>query len=800
MKQQKFKRLRNPVSAAVQAALLVTAPGAIALAQDGQLDEGSEYAMDEIIVTARKREETLVEVPMNIATVDAGEILARNLFKKEDVYRTIAGGANPRGELILRGLSGANRASPGTTSAWTDDIPFDSSDLFDVARVEVLRGPQGTLFGSNAIGGTVRIITKKPDFDELEVFGATVVGDETNRPGTESRLYAGVNVPITDNVAARVIGSYGSRDGKIMNTFTGSSGREKDDFFRAQLAFQPADDWLINLTYINDHEERSGYEYADRSQPGYYYEAILTDNPEATYGYDVTLDFPDCPAGSERTQCRGGGPVAGNHDPKFMVWETMDEWADEEYSIVSLNVQKDDLFGIGDLTYAAAFQKYEEAYLDNWSRLDAEDMFRTWIIGEDGYDRTSHELRLQSNSDGPLQWTVGAFFDEVDWLQTPNLQWQYHASDDRSRAIAEYFWGYWFGYGVDPTQLGIDLYGDGTRNYNLQQVEFVEEERAFFGEASYTFALDNGQSIELTAGIRNYKLEGVSHFVSSGIWIGPEPIVDETGGSEDGNRYKFSASWMPNDSLSIFAVYSEGYRPGGNNGPNAPQDCLGDPNIGTYVNRYESDEIENVELGIKGLAFERRFQFSAAVYQIDWIGVQASIYMPTCGFSYTANAAAAKSEGFEFESTTLLTDTLQLQVNYGYTDAYMTEDVESLGAQAGDDMTMVPKYNFYVALDQEINIWGRDGSVRLDYAGYDEYKSHFEVKPEDISPAYEVMSLSGNLVINDNARVGIYIDNLLNDEIIEYKRSRYRGDYSTGAQYYYYGDERTVSVRLDFNF
>ena len=800
MKSNSFVRLRNPVSAAVQAALIATAPGAVAIAQDTALDDTGTGYIDEIVVTSRKREETLVEVPMNIATVDAGEILARNMFKKEEMYRTIAGGASPRGELILRGLSGGNDSTPNTTSSWTDDIPYNSSDLFDVARVEVLRGPQGTLYGSNAIGGTVRVITNQPNFEEVEVFGATVIGDEKNRPGTETRLYAGVNIPISDTVAARVIGSYGSADGKIVNTFTGSSGKSKDNFIRAQLAFQPTEDWRFNLMYINDHEESSGYSYADRSQPGYYYEAVLTENPEATYGYDVSLTFPSCPNETdERPACRTGGPIAGDYNPKFAVWETLDPWDDNEWNVFSLRVQGDDVFGVGDLTYAASFQTYDHASLDNWSRNDANDMFRTWIINDDGYDRTSHELRLQSNGDGPLQWTVGAYFDEVDWKRTPNGQWQYHASDNRSRAIAEYLWGYYLGLG-DPTQIGLDLYGDGTKNYNYAQYKWLEEETAFFGEVGYTFEFDGGQSFELTAGIRNYDLSSDIDTEVSGIWIGDEPIRDPTQGSESGNRYKFSASWMPNDSLSIFTVYSEGYRPGGNNGPNAPQDCSQDENIGAYVDRYKSDQIENYEIGIKGLAFDRRFQFSSAVYHIDWTGVQASVYMPSCGFSYVANAASAESEGIEFESTTLLTDTLQLQVNAAWTDSKMTSDVPSLGAEAGDDMTMVPEYNFYVALDQAVNLFGRDGSVRLDYSGYGEYKSHFNVKEEDISPAYEVLNLSGNIHVNDNARVGIYIDNVLNDEIITYKRSRYRGGWSLGDLYHYYGDERTVSVRLDFNF
>jgi len=803
------KRMRNPVSIAVQVALLATAPATMAVAQDTGADD---LYIDEIIVTSRKRNETLVEVPMNIATVDSQEILARNLLTKEDVFRTIAGAAAPRGQLILRGLSGGNDSTPDTTSVWTDDIPFDTSDLFDVERIEVLRGPQGTLYGSNAIGGTVRIITKKPVMNDVEAFGAGVMNTEANRSGVGTRVYAGVNIPIIeDTLAARIIGSYGSRDGKIMNTFTGTPGRESDSFLRAQVLWEPTDEWSLNFSFMYEQVSDSGYDWADRSQPGYYYEAVLTENPLATYGYDVIIpgiydwpntDFPTCPNPTdERPACRLGGQISSGHDPKFSVWETIDPYEDENIGVYAVRIAKDNIFEGADLVYSGSYHVYDYDGLQNWSRNDANDMFRTWIIDIDGYDRNAHELRLQSNTDSPLQWIVGGYYDESDWLKSPNIQWQYHAADNRSRAIAEYLWGNYWGY-TDPTQLGLDLYGDGTKNYNYSVLNWNNRETAFFGELSYTFEFDNGGSLELMGGIRNYDLKDDIHTQASGIWIDASGAIqdDHTIDGEDGNRYKFSASYMPNDAVSVFFVYSEGYRPGGNNGPNAPQDCSADENIGSYTDRYLSDQIENYEIGIKGLAFDRRFQFSSAVYQIDWTGVQASVYMPTCGFSYTANAATAESRGIEFESTTLLGESLSLQVNGSYTDSKMTSDVVSLGASSGDSMTMVPEYNFYVALDQQVNMFGRDGSIRLDVAGYGEYKSHFNTKPEDISPAYEVVALSGNLQVNDNARVGIYINNLLDEEIITYKRSRYRGGWALGNHYYFYGDERNISVRFDFDF
>jgi outer membrane receptor protein involved in Fe transport len=551
------KRTRNPISAAVQIALLTASPATVVLAQDDSAD----VYIDEIIVAARKRDETMVEVPMNIAMVGSEEILARNLLVKEDIYRTIAGGANPRGELILRGLSGGNDSTPNTTSVWTDDILYETSDLFDVQRIEILRGPQGTLFGSNSIGGTVRIVTNKPEMNEVRAFGAGVMNSENNRDGIGTTLYAGVNIPIVEDVlAARITGSYSQRDGKIMNTFTGTAGRERDTYMRAQLLWEPTDDWSVNFMYIHERIENSGYDWADRSTPGYYYEAVLTENPAATYGYDVTFDFPDCPPNVERPECRVGAPISGSHDPKFSVWEIMDEWADDEYNVFSIRIEKDDIFEGVNLVYAGSTQDWEGAYLDNWSRNDANDMFRTWIIGDDGHTRNTHELRLQSTTDSPFQWIVGAFYDDHEEDPTPNGQWQYHADDDRSRAIAEYLWDGNWGLG-DPTQIGLDLYGDGTKNYNYNLIKFQEEETAFFGEVSYTFEFDNGSSMEVMGGMRYYDLQSDIHENVSGIWIGDPPIDDHNTGGEDGNRYKFSVQYMPNDSLAAFFVYSEGYRP-----------------------------------------------------------------------------------------------------------------------------------------------------------------------------------------------------------------------------------------------
>ena len=422
--------------------------------------------IDEIVVTARKKEEVVLDIPMNISTITETEIKARNIIDKTELYRTIAGAASPRGELILRGLSGSNSAYPNTTNVWTDGIPFDFDNVYDVERVEVLRGPQGTLYGSNAIGGTVHVITNKPDLNELEISGSVMFKNEAHRPGTEVRAFGVVNVPIVEgSLGLRVTGQSGSKTGKILNLNDGHRGETEDEFLRAQLLWEPNDKTQVNLSVVRDEWFSDEYSDVDLSTPPYYYEAILTPNGDATYGYDVELTFPDCPSGASRPECKIhsiGALVQDGYNPDFATWYLLNHFNANETSLIGLTIDRQDIFDGVDLSYAGSYRDSDTSGRQNhWSRYDAQDMFRTWIDDTNGWNRFTHELRLQSSGDGPIEWTVGAFHDDSRGKENPNVQWQYHASDNRSRAIADYLWGYWWGY-EDPTQLGIDVYGNGT--------------------------------------------------------------------------------------------------------------------------------------------------------------------------------------------------------------------------------------------------------------------------------------------------------------------------------------------------
>lgn len=807
------RRLRRKTLAASLCFVLsapVYAQAQIAPADAGPAQTDRATDLDRVTVTARKREETILEVPMNISVVSATELTDRNITTVSEIYRTLAGGASPTGQLVLRGLAGGNSPTPGTTSQFVDGIPFGFGDVFDIEQAEVLRGPQGTLWGSNAIGGTVQLRTRAPQFDEAEVATTLEASREKGGTGTGARLQASVNIPLVeDTLALRIAASKRDSPGKVFNVATGNPQKSEREFIRTQLRWQPADTVDVTLGHIWTATDSVGTVNADRSIAGFYYVPTLTPNPASPWGYDVDFDTVDCPVGAERPACLA--PGAGSKvDPRYRIFEQLDGWARDTTNLFSLRTDVDDVFGIGSLHYVGSYRKNFSNSLDNWSRLDLDDMAQTWIVNRSSSYRTTHELRFQNNERmGGFDWTIGLFQDRSWQGYTPDEQWQYHRTDPRSVAIFS-AWNDFFDYGFTDlgirniAELGQTLYGDPSINYNLTTLYDYSRERAAFGELSYLFDTGIG-AFELTAGLRAFEFEDATAFQRSGIWFGTNadgsPVFEEAySGEESGSRRKFSLSYMPNRDLNIFALYSEGYRPGGNNAP-LPTSCAGDDFAGAYQARYNSDAIDNYELGFKAALFDRRFRVSSAIYRIDWSGTWASVYMPSCGFSYTTNTPgeSARSEGVEFESSLMLGERTMLTFNAGYTDSRMLVANEALGSEAGDDMTMVPKYNGYLAVDQEFSLFGLQAFARADVAAYGEFKSHFNTRPEDVAPAYETVNLSGRLHLNDNAVVSVHVNNVFNEDYLTYRSARSRTS-SRQPLYERYGAERNVAVRFDYRF
>ena len=793
---------KSMVACAVSSALIFSA----SIAAQEVENESEVKQIERIQVTSRKRVETLVEVPMNVSSVSALEISDRNVINKDDLYRTLAGAASPAGTLILRGLSGGNSAAPSTTSSFTDDIPFNFVDLYDIEAVEVLRGPQGTLWGSNAIGGTVRVITQKPKLDSFEVLSSVQSKSTNNVDGLDLQAWGAVNIPlISDTLAVRITGHSSHKPGAIVNANTGVQREVEHQYVRTQLLWKLDEKTRFNLGIYNVESRTTGTRLADLSQPTGRYIANTTANPDSLYGYDVSYDFVECQPGQNRAACFGNKTDVT--ESKYLIWESIDGWSKDKTDLITLTADFEDIAGVADITYSGSYRQITEDSLDNWSRLDMADLVKTWIINYDKTSRVTHEIRIQDiGKHENLKWTVGAFYDK-DWRgNIPNVQFQYHDSDDRSIAIFS-DWNDWAGWEDYWGELGIynvgmlgeALYGDKSKNYNLYYDSSYGKETAYFGEVSYIIKTENIGRFEITGGIRFYDLSDYASFGYSGIWEAREGRTALSAGKESGNRKKLSVSWLPESGdMSVYALYSEGYRPGGNNTPLANA-CRNDEYASEHKLRYSSDSIDNYEIGYKG-SFGS-FQFASAVYQINWDDVWASVYMPSCGFSYTANAAKARSRGIEWESKFRLANDLDIYFNASYTNSKILSDVPALGAEYGQDMTQVPKYNAYLGIDKGFEFYGKQTNIRLDVEAYGEYKSHFNARDDgyDTADAYQRVNLSTRIELNDNVKLSMFINNLFDSEIELYKQARSRSN-STSNLNILYAPERSFTLRLDYNF
>lgn len=557
---------------------------------------------------------------------------------------------------------------------------------------------------------------------------------------------------------------------------------------------------------------------------------MLTANPDADFGYDVAINDIRGECSESRVICKSTGFINGGTDTRYNAWELMDGRINDDTNMITLNIEHDNLFDVASLTYAGSFRTYDDRVgLENsWSRNDGSDMFRTWLENDFQRKRTTHELRFGSiDEDSNFDWTVGYFFDkdEHDEGKDGPEQFQYHGNGDVGKAIASAFWGDHWGYFGDAwegrdgelheinnvAELGMLYWGNPDVHYARDTTLSFTEESSFFGEMSYTFDAGDVGEIEFTAGIRFYDLEDREITERTGMWGSrsdeenrsdlpegtPYANVTDQGGKESGNRKKFSVSWRPDGDMSIYALYSEGYRPGGNNIATLPRSCQNDESAEFFKTRYESDAIDNYELGYKALLFNGKMRIATAAYQINWTGVQAEIAMG-CGFSFTANAASARSRGIEIETSTNVTDDLTFTLNAGYNAAELLDDVVSIGAEAGDDMAQVPKFNVYMALDQAFEVFDRQAFVRLDVEAYGEYKSHFNGTEEDVIPSYEKVNLSGRIDLADGIKASLHINNLFDKEIISWRSTA--GNAYGNFHYVDYANARNVTFRLDFTF
>ncbi len=688
--------MRNSLISAYSAALLagtaLAAPGT-AFAQDepGQ-DTGAAEPQPtdtqppadqggEILVTASRREQTVTSVPYNISAVTE-EGLARNgVTDIAKLARSVPGVAivdrGPReagmnNTIVIRGIAtgGAGALTPAmpqsdTVSTYIGEAPlYVNMAIKDVERVEILRGPQGTLYGSGSLGGTIRFLFNRPDTGG---FSASVDG---SLAGTKRGSLSGsgdliVNLPLGENLALRAVGSYSHSGGYVDQKFT----FKRDGEHGPATNSNPAD--IVNGAPIIEPQE--DVNWAD------IYFGRLSLRATPTDFLDLQLNYQ-----YQHTEVGGSGGVnpgfGGNgwYEGSQRILDPLEG----DTHLINLDASVD--FGFATLTSSSSYYDAEtHSSRDNTGAFETSG-FGVLYLGNprfiaEAIDTSRNqgfvqEVRLASNGNTPLQYVLGAFYQNTErYLELNEILPGY--SEWRRTEGSNPF-------GPFPLPPNFQLPGD--QDFLTTETQRFREFAAF-GELTYNIT-DRWQ---VTGGTRFFW----QRFQDEASLILPqtELIFGPGSGSAAGSNtiktsdhiFKANTSYEVFDNVRLYATFSQGFRRGGANAL---------PTVGPFaerpeLNTYKADEINNYEIGLKG-RLAGALSFSTAVYQIDWKDIQLFVATVAAGQPFVANGGRARSRGFEFEANWQVSDPLSVNFGYAYADAKLIDDFEirTLNASLTDQM------------------------------------------------------------------------------------------------------------------
>lgn len=663
-------------------ALMVAPQAAVAADNETESD-----ARVDIIVTASKRSERLADVGQSLTAVSGAELEQRNLVRIEDFAAQVPGlafwGDGRSLRPILRGVnSGGNGAlvavnidetpfsyQSGLTNSATDTANIDA---FDMARIEVLKGPQGTLYGASASGGLIKYVTNAPNPDAFEARGE--VGGEIVDGGSAAGVVRGVvNIPLVDGkVALRATGLYREIPGYINNPLLGSKANSGDTWaLRLSLLAKPTETFTIRLT-------------------GFRQDQTLDDNNMAEI-VGSSLD-PANPPDNVFEIANGGNlfhsSFMGNPSKNRYEYAnlTMDLETGFASFLSSTSFSRLSTQFRADISSASAAPglPYGQAFGMGYFGLPTIAM---WGNQENSGKRWNQEFRMSSLPDSHIgslkfDWQVGGFYarEDITFSQF------YDAIDPSSGEILTTRIPLGEGAFSDPLPLGgSDLPGR------------YEE---FSGFASGTLHLST--QIDITLGGRYADIRQKSQVISSAGLVNGllSELVNPVVKSHE-SKFTWSAGlrWRPADDSLIYARVATGYRPGGPilRIPGAPAD---------FPASYKSDSVINYELGYRGAFLNKTVDIDVAVFYLDWTDMQVlSDYVSQPSgqvFTVQGNAGSARSTGVEWNIGWSPITGLRLSTVGAYTDAKITEDAPTFGAANGNPLPLVPKWSNTVNLDYEV--------------------------------------------------------------------------------------------------
>ena len=722
-------------------------------------DGGSVLA--EIKVTALRREESVNKVPISMSALSQGAMDDLHVQSLTDLTSIVPGLVipapsstnNANSDIAIRGIfSGGNTP---TTQVYIDEMPTAIRemrqagpsggffpDIFDLERVEVLRGPQGTLFGSSAMGGAIRFITPQPDLQSSSGYARVEMSStDSGGPGYSAGMAYGAPI-VEDKLGFRVSALVHSEGGfiDVADPFTGHiekrNANSSNGFAaRGALKFAPTENLSITPAVFVQHKKID-------TLSGYWERPYLGDNVSGDKAYQPYQDDITIPSLSIKYELPG---ATLQSDTSFL---------DRSYNSF------DDTTQLMQALFAGC--------------ILCEGVPESWTFGQQQYGGTrawQQQFRVTSSGDSRLQWVAGAYFrkahESITQIVSPSMTPMTQALFGMTSL--EFF-------GI-PEPLIDGQPVTAIVNYNT-----VDQERSVFGEVSYLIT----PRLKASAGVR------VEHSV---VKDQTQDLAGPFGGyvsahialadvSEDPVNPRFSLSYQYTDRGMVYATAAKGYRSGGSNAAAnlegvRCQPVLASLGIGSPPITFDSDSLWSYEVGVKDALFDGRLAIQASAFHIDWSGIQTQLNQQGCG-TFTVNRGSATVNGFELQVEASPFEGVRLGATAGYTDAYYAEDqfgatkngVAPLLAGSGDKLANVLPWTASAHAEYSWNagaLWnGGRGYVRANLrwqdkepaanpqaAGFDPYLDQFR------DQAYSILNLRVG-AMRSGVDISAFVDNAAN--------------------------------------
>jgi iron complex outermembrane receptor protein len=657
--------------------------------------------LDEIVVTATRQARLLSTVPISASAFSQKTLDAEGVKQIDDIALITPGVTFIRGNsgstnIAIRGISSDSGSS--TTGVYIDDTPVQSRvigfssttvfpNVFDLERVEILRGPQGTLFGAGSEGGTVRFITPQPSLTDYTDYtrgelGFTEYGDPSFEAG------AAIGGPIVENEIGFRASAWYRRDGGYtdrVDRFGGDLIAKDDDWqnsYNARLAFaiQPVDHLMIT--------------------PSFYYQYIYINDSQTYWEY---LSNPG------KGQFNNGAPVtAPFHATSYLPAINVNYQTD--FFTVTSNTSYYEQDNQNNRDLSALIPNDLGVMLSPTHPVPGDPDYADQDLFITAQRAFTEEVRIQSNSDSRFTWLGGVFF-----------QHEHQSSDQFVPDTPAAFNGLVEAALGESTQqvFGMGLY-QGRYSYT-SFINSIDQQIAGFGEASLKVI----GGLTLTAGLRVERSTFSFTNVSNGPFNGGLSVVN---GNESDTPVipKYGVSYQIDPANLLYATASKGFRTGGANAA-IPSRCDADLTELGYASApdsYKSDSVWSYEVGSKNRLLDGRLRLESSLFDIKWSGIQQQVILGTgCGLNFVANLGKATSRGFDFQGQLLATNHLTTGVALGYNHAVYDQSILSppdpvtgirpVLVRAGDSLGVNP---WTVAINAQYAFfaWGRSSYVRAD--------------------------------------------------------------------------------------